>query len=119
MQNPNFKIIIGENLRFSGSCGISSFFRLVSYFLNMICLIFNFYTKLHIYEFSYKFDIVLYQFLETGTSDRSLICIIQRLRFSGYILYPLSFFLYIPFKLEKLLKKRIVNLITLIFKWNI
>ena len=31
--------------------------------------------------------------LETGTSDRSLICIIQRLRFSGFSLYPLSFFL--------------------------
>ena len=26
------------------------------------------FTKLHIYEFSYKFDIVLRQFLETGTS---------------------------------------------------
>ena len=30
----------------------------------------NFYTKLHIYEFSYNFDTVLYQFLETRTSDR-------------------------------------------------
>ena len=38
------------------------------------------------------------------TSDRSLICIIQRLRFSGFILYPLSFFLYSPFKYEKLFK---------------
>ena len=26
-------------------------------------------TKLYIYEFSYKFDTVLYQFLEIGTSD--------------------------------------------------
>ena len=30
----------------------------------------DFYKKLHIYEFSYKFDTVLYQFPETGTSDR-------------------------------------------------
>ena len=31
----------------------------------------------------------IYNFLETCTSNRSLICIIQRLRFSGFILYPL------------------------------
>ena len=30
------------------------------------------YTKSHIYEFWYNFDTVLYQFLETGTSDRTL-----------------------------------------------
>jgi len=56
----------------------------------------NFFIQLHIYEFSYKFDTVLYQFLETGTSDSCLICIVQRLRFSGFILYPLSFFFYSP-----------------------
>ena len=28
----------------------------------------------------------------------SYMCIVQRLRFSGFILYPLSFFLYSPFK---------------------
>ena len=27
------------------------------------------FTKLYIYEVSYKFDTVLYQFLETGTPD--------------------------------------------------
>ena len=32
------------------------------------------------------------------TSDRTLKGIVQRLRFSGFILYPLSFFLYNPFK---------------------
>ena len=37
----------------------------------------------------YNFDTVLYQFLETGTSDRCLICIVQNLRFSGFSLYPL------------------------------
>ena len=51
-----------------------------------------------IYTFWYNFDTVLSQFLETGTSDRCLTYIVQRLRFSGFILYPLSFFLYSPFK---------------------
>ena len=55
---------------------------------------------MHIYEFSYKVDTVLYQFLETGTSDRCLIGIVQLLRFSGFILYPLSFFLYCPSKIN-------------------
>ena len=36
--------------------------------------------------------------LKTGTSDRYLICIVQLLRFSGFSLYSLSFFLYSPFK---------------------
>ena len=31
-------------------------------------------------------------------SDRCFICIVQCLRFSGFIPYPLSFFLYSPFK---------------------
>ena len=48
-----------------------------------------------IYTIWYNFDTVLYQFLETGTSDRRLI--VQNLRFSGFSLYPLSFFLYSPF----------------------
>ena len=57
---------------------------------------------LHIYEFSYKFDTVLHQFFETETSDRCLshICNVQRQRFSGHILYPLSYFLYSPFGLQ-------------------
>ena len=42
-------------------------------------------------------DTVLYQFLETETSDRYLICIVQCLRFSGVSLHPLPFFLYSPF----------------------
>ena len=49
----------------------------------------------YIYTFCYNFDTVLCQLLETGTSDR---CILQLLRFSGFSLYPLSFFLYSPFK---------------------
>ena len=32
----------------------------------------TFIKKLHIYEFSYKFDTVLYQFLETETPDKCL-----------------------------------------------
>ena len=58
-------------------------------------------TVQSIYTIWYNFDTVLYQFLETGTSDRCLICIVQNLRFSGFILYPLSFFLYSPFKNEE------------------
>ena len=30
-------------------------------------------------------------------TDGNLICIVQRLRFSGFIIYPISFFLYSPF----------------------
>ena len=41
--------------------------RLVANLLNMICLILRFLYKIYIYEFSYNFDTVLYQFLETGT----------------------------------------------------
>ena len=88
MQNENQMIITGANLRFSGFCGISSFrdwFRICEIWS---VLYYNFYTLLHIYEFSYTFDTVLYQYLKTGTSDRCLICIVQRLRFSGFILYP-------------------------------
>ena len=40
----------------------------------------------------------LCQFLETGTSDRCLLGIVQLLRFSGFTLYSLSFFLYSPFQ---------------------
>ena len=43
-----------------------------------------FYTKLQIYDISYTIDTVLYQFLETETSERCLICIGHRLRFSGF-----------------------------------
>ena len=52
----------------------------------------------NIYTILYNFDRVLHQFLDTGTSVRCLIYIVQNLRFSGFILYPLSFFLYSPFK---------------------
>ena len=52
----------------------------------------------YIYTFWYNFETVLYQFLKTGTSDRCLIEIVQLLRFSGFSLYSLSFFLYSPFK---------------------
>ena len=48
----------------------------------------------NIYTFWYNFDTVLCQFFDTGTLDRCLKGIVQRLRLSGFILYPLSFFLY-------------------------
>ena len=73
-------------------------FRLFAYLLNMICLMLRI-LKSYIYTFWYNFDIVLYQFLETGTSDRCLVCLNQQPRFSGFSLYPLSFFLDSPFKL--------------------
>ena len=38
-------------------------------------------------NFFFKFDTVLYQFLETGTSDRCLRCIVQRLRDSQVSFY--------------------------------
>ena len=34
---------------------------------------------------------ILYQILETGTSDRTLLCLNQLLRFSGFSLYPFLF----------------------------
>ena len=74
--------MIGTNLNFSDS----SVFFLYNYF----------YTKLYIYEFLHKFDKVLYQFFETGTSDRTLICINQLLRFSGFSLYLFQFFCKVP-----------------------
>ena len=40
------------------------------------------YTKLYTYEFSCNFDTVLYKFLETGTSDRCPLGIVQNLRTS-------------------------------------
>ena len=52
----------------------------------------------YIYKYWYNLDTVLCLFLETGTSDKCLIGILRLLRFSGFILYPLSFFLYSPFK---------------------
>ena len=90
------------NLRFSGSCGITSFSDWLRIFEYDLFNTTTFYTKLHIYEFLYKFDTVSYKLLETGTSDRCLICIVEHLRFSGFILYPLSFFLYNPFKGTKI-----------------
>ena len=53
---------------------------------------------LHIYEFLYKFDTVLYQFLETGTSDITFMGRDQELKLIAFSLYHLSFFLYTPFK---------------------
>ena len=48
--------------------------------------------------FWYNFDTVLYQFLETGISDRTLIGLDQLLKFLVFSLYPLPFFLLSPFK---------------------
>ena len=69
-------------------------FRLVGYLLNMICLNLHLCIYMNIRIILTQF---FYQFIEIETSDRCLICIVQNLRFSGFILYPLSFFLYSPF----------------------
>ena len=71
-----------------------------------------FYTELYLYEFSYKFDIVLYQFLETGTSDITFMGRDQELKWLAFSLYPLSFFLCSPFKVNELsyCKKLFFNL---------
>ena len=45
------------------------------------------------------------KFLVTETSDRCLICIVQRLRFSVFSLYALSFSLYSPFNDKKIFEK--------------
>ena len=74
------KIILGANLRFSGSCGIGCVF--VEYDLcNILQLLYNIaYISIFV-----KFDTVLYQFLETGTSDRYVLyryrSILEILRF--------------------------------------
>ena len=47
-----------------------------------------FFTKLYIYKFSYKFDTVLYQFLETGTSDGTLMGLNKPLKYIGFSLIP-------------------------------
>ena len=57
----------------------------------------------YICSFWYNLDTVLCQFLETGTLERCLIGIVQLLRLSGFSRYPLSFFLYSPFKEESIL----------------
>ena len=48
---------------------------IVVYRLLRICKIRS--VESYIYTFWYNFDTVLYQFLETGTSDRTLICLNQ------------------------------------------
>ena len=51
-----------------------------------------------LYAFWYNFDTVLCQYLETGTSDRCFIGLDQLLRFSGFSLCTLLFFLHSPFE---------------------
>ena len=55
------------------------------------------YTKFT-YMFWYSFNNVLYQSLETGTADRTLIGLDQLLQYSGFSLYLPSLILYSPFK---------------------
>ena len=82
--------------------------RLVAYLEIMICLILQILYKILHNTFWYNFDTVLYQFLETGISDKCLICLNQLLKISGFSHYPLSFFIYSTFKWD------IIRFITLI-----
>ena len=61
------------------------------------------FLKFYIFDFFYKFDTVLYQFLET--SDITLMGLNQLLRYLGFTLYPLLFFHYIPFKFKHFFKE--------------
>ena len=73
-------------------------FRLVVHLQNMIRLnLLFYYTILSIQIF----DTGCYQSLHTVTSDRTLMDLNQLPKCSGFILYPLSFPLYSPFKQRK------------------
>ena len=50
------------------------------------------------FKLSYNFNTVLYQFLETGTSDKTCMGRDQELKWLAFSLYPISFFLYSPCK---------------------
>jgi len=56
---------------------------------------------MYIYMVWYNFDTVLYKFLETGTSGRTLICLDQLLKCLGFSLYPPSCFLNSPLNIQK------------------
>ena len=71
-------------------------FRLVAYLLKMIFLMLQLLYKIgYIYI---RFGIILTQFYINFSRQEHQICIVQRLRFSGFILYPLSFFMLRPFR---------------------
>jgi len=55
-------------------------FRLVVSLLNIIRLNLLFLYKFYVYRFSYKFHAVLYQFLETGTPDKTVMGLDQLLK---------------------------------------
>jgi len=63
--------------------------RLFSHLLNMIRLNLPFLYKVYLYKFSSKFDTVFfYQFLETGTSEKTLMVSIKLLKCLDFSLYP-------------------------------
>ena len=57
-------------------------------------LLLKFYTKFYIYNFSY----ILYQFLETGTLERTLMGLDSFLKFVGLSLSPFHFSFTVPLK---------------------
>ena len=87
-------------MSFLGFSGISLFSDLLRIYwnLNMICLILRILYESYIYVL-YNFDTVLYQFLETGTSERTLICLNPILNPESLRFQPIPPF--IPFKVFK------------------
>ena len=59
---------------------------------------------IYLYKFLNKIDAYKYKFLETGTSDRTLLWVSDQLL--GCSLYPRSFFLYSPFNGKNLIKNQ-------------
>ena len=97
------KILIMFPILNSRSYNFSSNFFLVLTCLKGLQRKYELYGRIsYIYTFWYNFDTVLCQFLETGTSDRCLIGIVQLLRFSGFSQYTLhyTFLLYSPFNVR-------------------
>ena len=84
---------------------------IVVYRLLRICKIRS--VESYIYTFWYNFDTVLYQFLETGTSDRTLICLNQVLRRSGFSLYPLS----LRFRLKEIVFYKLFIYLLILLKY--
>ena len=81
-----------------------SCFRLIAYLLNMFEPTIFIQHFIYLYKFLNKIDAYKYKFLETGTSDRTLLWVSDQLL--GCSLYPRSFFLYSPFNGKNLIKNQ-------------
>ena len=87
--NSNYRRRVPKVLRL---LWVMVIFRFVVHLLNVICF------KLWSLYIWYNVDTVLYQFLETGTSDNTQIGQDQLPKWWGFNLHHLSFYLNSPFK---------------------